>query len=163
MEVFPITSNPVYENPFTGRGFIAYPSTTAELSFIVTVPKSSQYEIILRYMVIELLANVFQLFCVVFQLLSESIIFMNITSLTPTLNSLDCFEVNDTANAYEEALTLTNQNSSYIFRSVCLDEGTEYEIVVSRFIFFQVFSTTFEVDSVSTATSLLISYIYYMF
>ena len=64
MEVFPITSNPVYENPFTGRGFIAYPGIDAELHFILTVPKSSQYEIILRYRVIELLVIVFQLFCV---------------------------------------------------------------------------------------------------
>ena len=157
MEVFPITSNPVYENPFTGRGFIAFPGTTAELSFILTVPKSSQYEIILRYMVIVLLASVFYLFCVIFQLpVSESIIIsMNITSLTPTVNSLDCSEVNDTVNAYE-TLTLTNQNSFHIFHSVCLDEGTEYEVVVSRRVFFRVFSTAFEVDSVSNRNIVII-------
>ena len=93
----------------------------------------------------------------VFQLpVSESIIIsMNITSLTPTVNSLDCSEVNDTVNAYE-TLTLTNQNSFHIFRSVCLDEGTEYEVVVSHRVFFRVFSTTFEVDSVSNRNIVII-------
>lgn len=53
-EVFPIMDTPVYENPFTGRGFIAYPiNTGGDLKFTVTVPMSSQYEIILRYRVIE--------------------------------------------------------------------------------------------------------------
>ena len=61
--MLPITTNPVYENPFTGRGYIAYyPNTTGELRFTLTVPKSSQYEIILRYRVIELLASVFNYF-----------------------------------------------------------------------------------------------------
>ena len=73
---------------------------------------------------------------------------MNVTSLTPTVNSLDCSEVNNIDNIYEP-LILVNQNSFHIFRSVCLDEGTEYEVVVSRLVSFPAFSTTFEVDSVS--------------
>ena len=71
---------------------------------------------------------------------------MNISSLTPTVNSLDCSEVNDSVNAFE-SLPLANQNSFRLFRIACLDEGTEYEIIVSHLVFIPD-NTIFEVDSV---------------
>ena len=74
------------------------------------------------------------------------IFFVNITSLTSTVNSLDCYEVNNTATYYD-ALSLTSQDSFTVLYVACLDEGTEYEMTVQQM--FTPLSTIFEVDSVS--------------
>ena len=85
---------------------------------------------------------------ILFQLSEDIIIFMNITSLTPTVNSLDCSEVNDSVNIIESLPLLANQNSFNVFRIACLDEGTEYEVTVSHLVFVPD-NIIFEVDSVS--------------
>ena len=65
----------------------------------------------------------------------------------PTINSLDCIEVNDSVNNME-SLPLPSKNSFHVIHNACLDEGTEYEVT-----FFHLSDpaniVTFEVDSVS--------------
>ena len=51
--MFPITDNPVYDNSFTGRGYITFPSGGGNLEFLVSVLESSRYEVILRYRVLK--------------------------------------------------------------------------------------------------------------
>lgn len=65
---------------------------------------------------------------------------MNITSLTSTVNSLSCTEVNDRV-ADVRAILLSSQDT---FPIACLDEGTEYEVTISHFQQ----NTVFELDSV---------------
>lgn len=68
---------------------------------------------------------------------------MNITSLTSTVNSLGCTEVNDrvTDRIFE---LLSSQNTFHMSNVACLDEGTEYEVTISHFQQ----NTVFELDSV---------------
>lgn len=72
---------------------------------------------------------------------------MNITSLTPTVNSLECTELNETAT-YFMAISLTTQDTFNVIDIACMDEGTEYEVTIS----YQPFvpqNIIFEADSVS--------------
>lgn len=72
---------------------------------------------------------------------------MNITSLMPTTNSLDCIEVNNTVTDVK-SLSLISQDSFHLFRIACLDEDTEYEVTVTHLVFVPQ-NLMFEVDSVS--------------
>ena len=77
---------------------------------------------------------------------------MTINSLMPTINSLDCIEVNSNVNNMD-LLPLPSQNSFHLIHNGCLDEGTEYEVTF-RHVFDPGNVVTFEVDSVSNYISL---------
>lgn len=68
-------------------------------------------------------------------------------SLTPTVNSVDCTEVNDIVT-YNTSLSLTSQGSFNVFGIACLDEGTEYEVTVQHLVLVPQ-DIIFELDSVS--------------
>lgn len=73
---------------------------------------------------------------------------MEIISLTPTVNSMSCTEVNDTV-ADIGFLPLTSQASYYLSHVACLDKGTEYQVNITRLVFGPQEFVTFELDSVS--------------
>ena len=76
------------------------------------------------------------------------VLIVNITSLMPTANSLDCVEVNDTVTDIFSTF-LISQASFHVVHIGCLDEDTEYEVTVTHFVF-EPQNVMFELDSVSS-------------
>ncbi|XP_065918231.1 laminin subunit beta-1-like isoform X1 [Dysidea avara] len=114
-EVLPITNNPVYDNNFTGRGYIAFPRVGGRLEFLISVPESSRYEVILRYRLFNM---------------DQTIISLNVDSLMETNNSLGCDLMN--ANVSQNIfMPISSQQTFHMFLyNACFDRGTQYLVTV---------------------------------
>ena len=86
----------------------------------------------------------------VLQIPVSTIVIINIISLTPTANSLDCTVFNEIMHANFYMDVMLNHSNFGIPNVVCLDEGTEYELIVRREVNESQDIRIFELDSVSS-------------
>lgn len=132
--LFPLV-NSVPEQ-YTGRGFVSA-SMSGNVTFVLSVPKSSQYEVLIRYQVSTTKYHIAVAFTT---FLSPQVptavtgVSATVRSLIPVTRSLQCVNQSSQFTTFEQSpVTLPSTgdvNGEHCFHSLCLEQGATYELTV---------------------------------